>query len=93
MILLQEWGEPSVTHQPLRRNEDRALQEQQLAGLTEVISEGPAPKAILSITNPARTSLVLNRDLRDEKLVTADITDCESEGASSYLTTGSGRVS
>jgi hypothetical protein len=57
---------------------------------TELISEEPAPKAILSTTNPALTALVLNRKPRDEKLLTADITDSESEGASSYPATGSG---
>jgi hypothetical protein len=71
------------------RDEHRASQKQQVAGETEMFSEEPAPKAILSTT----TVLVLNRDLRDEKLVAADITDRESEGTSSYLTTGSGFMS
>jgi hypothetical protein len=71
------------------RDGHRASQEQQLAGETVMFSEEPAPKAILSTT----TVLVLNRDLRDEKLVTADITDRQSEGASHYLTIGSGFMS
>lgn len=43
--------------------------------------------------NPAWTALILNQDLRDQKLVAADITDSESEGAGSYPMTGSGYVS